>query len=458
MKNTMYRSNVRRLYQMLCCMGKFMDKVGRQVRLYLSPVLAIALVGGWLLSDAPHSLAQSANQVGLVVVHGDGSATTRCVEFSEPELNGVDLLQRSQLPMNLDAGSMGTAICSLDGEGCAAPQEDCFCGMNRTPPVYWSYWHVVDGQWQYSQMGAGNTLVTPGTVEGWIWGTGKIDEAAPPPAYTFALICAPATATPTTTFTPEPTPTATVTETPTTTPTPTETATATPTDTATVTPEPTFTPTFTPWPTATATVPLPTETAPWTPTWTPTWTSSPVPSATATWTPLATVTPIPPAESAAMAAPPQAVQSHALRLPVVQAPAPTVVVVAKVMVTEMVATETPVANVPTVSALLTVEPSATPLPTATPQVVALIATAPPVVAAQVVTIVVTSPAPVMAVATASEIASVSTLYPAAAPSAPAADSQTTMLVGLLVGAGVVVALPVGLVLVAAVAYWIGRRL
>ena len=122
-------------------------RMAGQVRAYLSSAIILALVTGWLLSLASSTYAQGPNQVGLVIVHGDGSATTRCIEFSEPQLTGYDVLARSQLHLSISADSMGAAICGIDGEGCTVPQEDCFCQMNQNPPLYWSYWQRKEGQW-----------------------------------------------------------------------------------------------------------------------------------------------------------------------------------------------------------------------------------------------------------------------------------------------------------------------
>ena len=51
----------------------------------------------WVVFRAQPAQAQTGNQAALVVVHGDGSLVTRCVEFNEPQINGYDLLQRSGL-------------------------------------------------------------------------------------------------------------------------------------------------------------------------------------------------------------------------------------------------------------------------------------------------------------------------------------------------------------------------
>lgn len=126
--------------------------------------------------------AQQSNRVGLVVRFGDGSLITRCVEFAESEISGYDLLTRSGLSIvaAFDSGQ-GAAICAIEGTGC--PVESC---LTCATPNYWSYWHLSDGAWVYSQVGAGGYTVHDGDVDGWSWGAG-----GPPPVVPFDQICAP---------------------------------------------------------------------------------------------------------------------------------------------------------------------------------------------------------------------------------------------------------------------------
>ena len=143
--------------------------------LALAVLLAFAIVGLFL----PGTRAQETNRVGLVVRFGDGSHVTRCVEFSEPEISGYDALMNS----GLDVVAAGWAICDIEGEsGC--PVEDCFCQCHGIPCTYWTYWHLVDGNWDYSGVGAGVYKVHGGDVEGWSWGAGE-----PPPVVPFDQIC-----------------------------------------------------------------------------------------------------------------------------------------------------------------------------------------------------------------------------------------------------------------------------
>jgi hypothetical protein len=163
--------------------------------------------------------ADGPNQVGLVVVHGDGDVLTRCIEFNEDEISGYDVLERSELDLNIEpSGGLGVTVCRLDGEGCTFPQQPCFCQCaGGGDCVYWSYWNRVENDWRYSGAGASSHFVGHGDIEGWVWGIGMISGAAPPPAIPFDEICTPPTptATPTATFTPVPSPTPTDTPKPT---------------------------------------------------------------------------------------------------------------------------------------------------------------------------------------------------------------------------------------------------
>ena len=145
--------------------------------------LLLAYVSGHL---QPTALAQQPNRVGLVVDFGDHQKTY-CIEFSESEISGYEVLQRAglNLAVNFDSG-MGAGICSIDGQGC--PVDSC---LTCDVPNYWSYWHLSGGSWAYSQKGASSHKVQHGDVEGWRWGDGNS-----PPVTPFDQICAAPTNTP----------------------------------------------------------------------------------------------------------------------------------------------------------------------------------------------------------------------------------------------------------------------
>jgi hypothetical protein len=163
--------------------------------------LALILLLVTVASPSPGARAQGTNRAGLVVRFGEGSVVTRCIEFSESEISGYEVLQRSGLHVVPSQPSgMGVAICKIEDTGC--PASDCFCQCQGESCVYWSYWHLVDGQWLYSPAGASAYKAHDGEVQGWSW-----SQDTAPPAVAFDEICAPpATATSMPTATPTYTP------------------------------------------------------------------------------------------------------------------------------------------------------------------------------------------------------------------------------------------------------------
>ena len=146
-------------------------------------LLFITLVATFL----PAVLAQETNRAALVVVLAGGETVTRCVEFGEPQISGFELLNRSGLAVEAGGSNLGASVCRIGETGC--PANNCFCQCAGGACEYWSYWHLLDGNWQYSQVGAGAYQVGAGAVEGWSWGSSSPDEAPEPPPLTFAEVC-----------------------------------------------------------------------------------------------------------------------------------------------------------------------------------------------------------------------------------------------------------------------------
>ncbi len=172
---------------------------GRRAVTITSILILLAAIFGVVLAQA-----DGPNKVALVVTHGDGQTVTKCVEFSEDQLTGLQVLEKSGLAMDYEVQGMGATICKLDGEGCSYPGGPCFCQCQGSSCTYWSYWQMANGAWQYSSYGASNTHVSNGGVEGWIWGAGTTSSASPPPVYTFEQICGAPTNTSTATNTQAP--------------------------------------------------------------------------------------------------------------------------------------------------------------------------------------------------------------------------------------------------------------
>ena len=130
--------------------------------LILVLVASLPMVGA--ATPAPHL-----NGAGLVIKHGDGRILYFYVQFSEPQITGAQLLERTGV--SLDAvpySGLGEAICLIDGEGC--PSSNCFCKSYANPSVYWRYQRLTNaGQWVFIQSGPDQTIVHDGDVDGWAW-------------------------------------------------------------------------------------------------------------------------------------------------------------------------------------------------------------------------------------------------------------------------------------------------
>jgi len=164
--------------------------------------------------------AQGTNRAGIIIQYDDDRVEVNCIEFNSTEsITGYDLLELTNNPVIASFSSMGAAICKIDDRGC--PEDDCFCD---SPPNYWSYWHLENGEWEYSGLGSSTYQVEDGDVEGWAWGPGE-----PPQISSFEDIC----------LNPTPKPTQTNTLTPTTPPQ----ITITQSSASTITPTPQFNPT-----------------------------------------------------------------------------------------------------------------------------------------------------------------------------------------------------------------------
>ena len=119
------------------------------------------------LSALPASAQGGEHRAALVVRYPDGNVQTRCVAFAEPSISGQEVLVRSGLKAVINpTGSLGGAVCSIDGAGCSYPAQDCFCRCMGTQCEYWAYYHWIDGAWQYSQVGAVGSQVSDGAIEG----------------------------------------------------------------------------------------------------------------------------------------------------------------------------------------------------------------------------------------------------------------------------------------------------
>lgn len=125
-----------------------------------------------LLALAPQLVTRAAdgqNAAGLVIQYADGRIAYLYVEFTEPEISGVELLERSGLVYALAPyGGLGVAVCSIEGEGC--PADNCFCKSYGQDAFFWRYHRLSDtGEWIPLPVGPASRMLKSGDVDGWSW-------------------------------------------------------------------------------------------------------------------------------------------------------------------------------------------------------------------------------------------------------------------------------------------------
>ncbi len=175
------------LLRTVCLAGVHQGFVERLRRGAFSFLLCLLI--GMLLTPTVRG-QRGMNRAGLIIQHGDGTVFTTCVAFDEPSISGLELLIRAGVSVSADSSSgFGTTVCALDGEGCNYPDQSCFCQCEGASCTYWVYWHLVSGEWQYSQLGAADWQITDGSVDGWVWGQGDPGGGEKPPATSFDEIC-----------------------------------------------------------------------------------------------------------------------------------------------------------------------------------------------------------------------------------------------------------------------------
>lgn len=144
-------------------------------------VLAGAFVIAILLAQFAVVSAAGVNVAGLIVDYGDGRVSYAWVPFSEEEISGVDLLERSGLDVvTVGFGGMGEAVCQIDDTGC--PVGECrrrMCQTSDPESPFWRYSRQAeDGTWGLAATGASGAKVRNGDVDAWAWAGGDIDLPA----------------------------------------------------------------------------------------------------------------------------------------------------------------------------------------------------------------------------------------------------------------------------------------
>ena len=224
---------------------------GRAVR----SLLCLAILWPTMVLAPRGAVGAASNNVGVVVVFGEGNVHQSCIAFAENGLTSIDLLKRDanlQVLSSPATSGGGERVCKINDVGCTSPGEDCWCQCDPLQSCKrWTYWRWIGNTWVFVGPTTLSWMIGNGDMEAWVWGSGDADR---PPNVDYLQICSSAETTPTDTSVPA-------------------------TATATTQGSATQTPTHTAQPSAT---------------WTPSSTAQPTASLTQTPHPTGTHTPVPP--------------------------------------------------------------------------------------------------------------------------------------------------------------------
>jgi hypothetical protein len=138
-----------------------------------SILLAQASPGTSAEQHDPDTKVSGLNPVYLIIQYNPGDYQTQKIIIDAP-VSGFEALESTGLNLEIeDFGDGSFAVCSIEGVGC--PADDCFCGEEK----FWNYEYWDGNTWQSYQVGAADSRISGGAIEGWRWGEFEADELPP---------------------------------------------------------------------------------------------------------------------------------------------------------------------------------------------------------------------------------------------------------------------------------------
>jgi hypothetical protein len=128
---------------------------------FIRTVLALTLVLGMGFSPVlvGHAASAATATAHVVIQFAPGNTIVREIHFNGSSVSGLEALQLTGLPIGTETSTFGTMACTINGVG------DC-----ASYPDFWGYQNWSAGAWQDYMVGAGDSAVVDGGIEGWHWG------------------------------------------------------------------------------------------------------------------------------------------------------------------------------------------------------------------------------------------------------------------------------------------------
>lgn len=138
--------------------------------LLIALALVCVVIAPWL-----HGVVGAQEPVhvaGLVIDYGDGRVSYAWVPFTEESISGIELLKRSGLSLvAISFGGLGEGVCAIEGTGCGV--EPCRARLCQTADRESPYWQYArqdgPGNWRPFALGASQSDVRDGDIDGWVW-------------------------------------------------------------------------------------------------------------------------------------------------------------------------------------------------------------------------------------------------------------------------------------------------
>ena len=127
-------------------------------------VVGVLFTAAVLLIPGKSVPAQGPDNAHIVVQFGHDGSLVREIQFTAP-ISGLAALQQTGLDVvTKDYGGGFIAVCAIEDVGC--PADDCFCDPSNS----WGNYSWDGNAWQAYGVGAADTQLNDGAVDGWVWG------------------------------------------------------------------------------------------------------------------------------------------------------------------------------------------------------------------------------------------------------------------------------------------------
>jgi len=134
--------------------------------------MLLGVLAVMMLVPASTAFGQGPGTVGVLVEFPGGDIRPFCVQVDTPADKVAPLLATGLDVATYDFGTLGVAVCAIEGVGCPATSADCLACectfLPSDPCFFWLCfrWNKADGVWDFTY----DPTAQDGDVIAWVWG------------------------------------------------------------------------------------------------------------------------------------------------------------------------------------------------------------------------------------------------------------------------------------------------